>query len=284
MFLLQNVDLLGYIGVFSRCDANPHRPQAIHMNPTFNIHRMSKPSGSALPLHSHDEAQLTYAASGMIQLHTEEGVWLVPPQLAAWIPAGVPHRLDIMTDADLWMVNWQPTAIANWAPPDFPDRAFASKVTPLLRSLLAASIEDDPATVKAELMVRLILLELSAVSDAPTYLPMPRSPVAKRVAEIALGDYRNRMDLNELASRAATSVRTVSRLFPAETGMTLKAWRQRARIVRTMEQLARGKSVAEVASDAGFSSTAAFSFAFKQVAATTPGAFLCGPQHHKQLA
>ncbi len=254
------------------------------MNPTFNIHRMSKPSGSALPLHSHDEAQLTYAASGMIQLHTEQGVWLVPPQLAAWIPAGVPHRLDVMTDAELWMVNWQPTAIANWAPPDFPDRAFASRVTPLLRSLLAAAIEDDPATVKAELMVRLILLELSAVSDAPTYLPMPRSPVAKRVAEIALGDHRNRMDLNELASRAATSVRTVSRLFPAETGMTLKAWRQRARIVRTMEQLARGKSVAEVASDAGFSSTAAFSFAFRQVTATTPGAFLRGPQHHKQLA
>ncbi len=51
------------------------------MQPAFNIHRMSKPSGSALPLHSHDEAQLTYAASGMIQLHTNEGVWLVPPSL-----------------------------------------------------------------------------------------------------------------------------------------------------------------------------------------------------------
>ncbi|WP_312930859.1 AraC family transcriptional regulator [Agrobacterium cavarae] len=248
------------------------------MNPPFTIHRMTKPSGSALPFHSHDEAQLTYAASGMIQLHTDKGVWLVPPQLAAWIPAGVPHRLDIMTDAELWMVNWQPTAIADWAPPDFPDRAFASRVTPLLRSLLAAAIEDDPATVKAELMVRLILLELSAVSNAPTYLPMPQSPVAKRVAEIVIGDHRNRMDLNQLASRAATSVRTVSRLFPAETGMTLKAWRQRARIVRTMEQLARGKSVADVASDAGFSSTAAFSFAFRQVTATTPGTFLCAPE------
>lgn len=253
------------------------------MNPTFNIHRVRKPSGSALPLHSHDEAQLTYAASGMIQLHTDEGVWLVPPQLAAWIPAGVPHRLDIMTDAELWMVNWRPTAIATWAPPNFPDRAFASRVTPLLHSLLAAAIEDDPATVKTELVVRLILLELSAVSDAPTYLPMPRSPVAKRVAEIALGDHRNRMDLNELASRAATSARTARCLFPAETGMTLKSWRQRARIARTMEQLAQGKSVAEVANDAGFSSTAAFSFAFRQVTATTPGAFLCGPQHYKRL-
>ncbi|WP_037171875.1 helix-turn-helix domain-containing protein, partial [Agrobacterium larrymoorei] len=252
--------------------------------PSFTIHRINKSSGSALPLHSHDEAQLTYAASGMIQLHTGEGVWLVPPQLAAWIPAGVPHRLDIMTDAELWMVNWRPTAIATWAPPNFPDRAFASRLTPLLRSLLAAAIEDDPATVKAELMVRLILLELSAVSDAPTYLPMPQSPVAKRVAEIALGDHRNSMDLTELASRAATSGRTISRLFPAETGMTLKAWRQRARIVRTMEQLARGKSVAEVASDAGFSSTAAFSFAFRQVTGTTPSAFLCGPEHYEQLA
>lgn len=252
------------------------------MRPTFNIHRMSKPSGSALPLHTHDEAQLTYAASGMIQLHTDEGVWLVPPQLAAWIPAGVPHRLDIMTDAELWMVQWQPSAIAAWAPSDFPNRAFASKVTPLLHSLLATAVEDEVTSTKAELLVRLILLELSAVSDAPTYLPMPSTPVAKRVAEIALGDHRNRMDLNELASRAATSVRTASRLFPMETGMTLKAWRQRARIVRAMEQLARGKAIADVASDAGFSSTAAFSCAFRQVTATTPGAFIGEPRHQNR--
>jgi len=40
--------------------------------------------------------------------------------------------------------------------------------------------------------------------------------VAKRVAEIALGDHRNLMDLAEIASRAATSIRTASRLFPRE--------------------------------------------------------------------
>jgi AraC-like DNA-binding protein len=248
------------------------------MQPPFAIHRTIKPSGSALPLHSHGEAQLTFASSGMIQLHTDEGVWLVPPQLAAWIPAGVPHRLDIMTDADLWMVHWQPSAIAKWAPSSFPHRAFASKVTPLLRCLLAAAVEDDIQPDKAELVVRLILFELSAVSDAPTYLPLPKNPVAKRVAEVALGDHRNLLDLAELASRAATSVRTASRLFPLETGMTLKAWRQRARIVRTMEQLARGETIAHVARDAGFSSTAAFSYAFRQVTATTPGAFVGQPK------
>jgi methylphosphotriester-DNA--protein-cysteine methyltransferase len=65
----------------------------------------------------------------------------------------------------------------------------------------------------------------------------------------------------------------VSRLFPAETGLTLKAWRQRARIVRTMEQLSRGHPPAQVAREAGFASTAAFSCAFRSVTAMTPTAF-----------
>ncbi|MFK0382884.1 AraC family transcriptional regulator [Agrobacterium sp. NPDC090273] len=240
----------------------------------FTIHRMTKRRGEALPLHSHDEAQLTFAASGMVQVHTDDGVWLVPPQLAAWIPAGVSHRLDIMTDAELWMVHWQQSAIREWVPSAFPQRAFASRVTPLLRSLLDAAVAADPQSEKAALIVRLMLHELTAMQDAPTFLPLPKSPTGRRVAELALADHANLMDLGELASRAATSVRTASRLFPAETGMTLKAWRQRARIAWTMRRLAEGEPIARVADQAGFASTAAFSHAFRQVTALTPTAFL----------
>ena len=216
-------------------------------------------------------------------MHADEGVWLVPPQLTAWIPADAPHRLDILSDAELWMVHWSPAALADWAPSGFPERAFASRVTPLLRSLLAAAVEAEARSEKAELLVRLMLFELSQVPDAPTYLPLPRSPVAKRVAELALADPRNHLDLAELASRAATSVRTASRLFPLETGLTLKAWRQRARIVRAMESLTRGESIARVASEAGFSSTAAFSCAFRQVTDMAPSAFL-GARAHRDTS
>ena len=88
----------------------------------------------------------------------------------------------------------------------------------------------------------------------------------------------NRLDAGELASRAATSVRTLSRLFPRETGLTFKAWRQRARVVHAMDRLARGDPVARVAADCGFASTAAFSCAFRQVTAMTPTTFLARPQ------
>ena len=243
----------------------------------FTVHRGTKHRGMGLPMHDHGELQLTFAASGMVQVHTGEGRWLVPPQLAVWVPAGVPHRVEVLTDAELWIVHWQPSAARDWAPPALLGRAFALRVTPLLRSLLAAAFAADTGPEKAELVVRLMLHELTETADAPTFLPLPTSLVGRRVADLAFGDHQNRWDLGELASRAATSVRTVSRLFPAETGLTFKAWRQRARIVHAMDRLARGNPITRVSTEAGFASTAAFSCAFRQVTAMTPTTFLGRP-------
>ncbi|MET0583081.1 MAG: helix-turn-helix transcriptional regulator [Pseudoxanthomonas sp.] len=256
-------------------------PICIAKTPTtmrpFAIRRIVKRRGESLPLHLHPEAQLTFAASGMVQVHTEEGVWFVPPQIAAWMPPEVPHRLDLITDAELWLVMWHASAIAEWAPKGFPDRPFALRITPLLRCLLADAVANTPAPGKTELLLRLMLHEMTAMANAPTFLPLPTSDAGRRVADLALGDRRNRMGLDELAERAATSVRTASRLFPQETGMTLKAWRQRARIVSAIGALSDGRSIADVADRAGFSSTAAFCCAFRQVMGVTPTAFLQGP-------
>ena len=244
------------------------------MKKLFRIYHAAKQRNETLPLHSHHEGQLTFAAAGMVQIHTEAGMWLVPPQLAAWVPAGMPHRVEVLTDAELWMVHWEPAALKAWGSHASLDRAFALRVTALLRSLLNEAVAIDESSEKAELLVRLMLHELKAMQDARTFLPLPTSPAGKRVAELALADHRNLLDLSELAWRAATSVRTVTRLFPKETGLTLKAWRQRARIVRAMEQLARGDASSKVAWETGFASTAAFSCAFRQVTAMTPSAFM----------
>lgn len=79
--------------------------------PLFSIHRGLKQYGGAMPTHAHREGQLTFTAKGMVQVYAGEGRWLVPPQLAVWVPAGVPHRVEILTQAELWMVHWQRTTI-----------------------------------------------------------------------------------------------------------------------------------------------------------------------------
>ena len=227
-----------------------------------------------MPMHAHDEAQLTFVTSGTMQILTAAGRWLVPPQLAVWAPAGVPHQVEVLSRCDFWIIYWQPSAARAWSPSRSLDRAFALRVTPLLRALIAAAFSEGVSLEKTELIVRLTLHELTEAPDAPTFLPVPASAVGQRLADLAFADHRNQLSILELASRAATSVRTVSRLFPAETGLTYKAWRQRARIVRAINQLSKGDTVSRVSVDAGFASTAAFSFAFRQVTALKPTAFL----------
>src|SRR5262249_23991830 len=43
--------------------------------------------------HAHEKHQLLYAAAGTLKLEAEDGQWLLPPQRAAWIRAGVSHRV-----------------------------------------------------------------------------------------------------------------------------------------------------------------------------------------------
>ena len=218
-----------------------------------------------------------FAAYGTTQVYTTAGRWLVPPQLAVWVPAGVLHAVDVLSESEHRMIYWQPSAARDWAPSKALGRAFALRVTSLLRELIFTASADDSSPEKAELAVRLILHELTETPDAPTFLPLPASTIGRRVAELALTDPRNRLDISELASRAATSVRTISRLFPVETGLTYKTWRQRARIVLAIDKLSAGSAISQVAAQTGFASTAAFCFAFRKVTTMTPTSFLSDP-------
>ena len=105
----------------------------------------------------------------------------MPPQLAAWVPPDVRHDLEILTPAELWMIHVDPRAIDAWGFAALLTRPFALRVTPLLRALLAEAVSIDLDAPKAELLVQLMLHELTAMPDAPTFLPMPSSSAGRRV-------------------------------------------------------------------------------------------------------
>ncbi len=238
--------------------------------PSFKLERGIKARGSISPVHTHEEAQLTFAKSGMVQVYTEEGRWLVPAQLGVWIPAELPHQAEVLTDAELWVVHFT-------LPPARLDRAFALRITPLLRALLDAAFTPGVAADKSELIIQLMLHELGEAAQAPTFLPLPVSATGRRIADVVFADVRNQLGAEQIAARAATSVRTLSRVFQSETGLSFKLWRQRARIVQAMDRLGRGKPVAQVAAEVGFASVASFSCAFRQVTSMTPTGFVAQP-------
>lgn len=50
--------------------------------------------GEILPFHHHKRTQLVYASLGVMSVTTRHASYVVPPQRAVWMPAGVEHQID----------------------------------------------------------------------------------------------------------------------------------------------------------------------------------------------
>jgi AraC-like DNA-binding protein len=244
---------------------------------TDGVHRVARryKKGVRLDTHMHREAQLVYAARGMMQVTTPKGRWLVPPDRAVWVPARLPHAVDVLADIDMRTLYFDVDWLAQHDRSESLRREYVVRVSRLLHEAILALFDgrDDPE--RAAVLVRLALLELHEAEDSTTFVPLPHEPRCRRAAEIVLRDPTGSHEIETLANAVGTSVRTLSRLFAAETKLSFKSWCQRARIAAAIERLSveDGVSVKQLASDLGYASVPAFSHAFRQVTGKTPTEF-----------
>lgn len=228
--------------------------------------------GTRLGLHMHREAQLLFASSGIMQVTTPKGRWLVPPARAVWLPPHIEHAVDMLADIQMRALLVPSDWVARHPEAQRLEREFVVTVGPLLRETILAAFKKNAHPKRLELLVDLALFELIEDEDAATFVPLPTDARALRVANMVLADPAGNQDLELLAHAAGASARTITRLFPAETNLTFKEWRQRARIMAAVEALGSGRtSIKQLSMQLGFSSVAAFGHAFRQVMGMTPG-------------
>ena len=232
-------------------------------------------SGERLDPHMHRQAQLVFAARGVMQVQTPRGVWLVPPERAVWVPPRLEHAIDVLSDIEMRTVYFEPRWLARQKVGATISEEFVARVGTLMREAILAMFEPQCGVPRKLTLAQLVLMDLRDAGDASTFMPMPTHARARQVANIILADPAVDRDLDSLAAEAGISGRTLTRLFPEQTKLTLKSWKQRARVIAAIERLGQPDvSIKQVATALGFSSTAAFSFAFRDVTGETPTAFL----------
>jgi AraC-like DNA-binding protein len=231
--------------------------------------------GTRLDPHMHREAQLVYAAKGMMQVTTPKGRWLVPPDRAVWVPARLEHAIDVLADVQMrtlyfdlaWLLREERSASLA--------AEFVVRVSPLLHQAILALFDDSDDPGRTGLLIKLAMLELHQAEDSATFIPLPHEPRCRRAADIVLRDPTGTHEIETLAREVGTSARTLSRLFSSETQLSFKSWCQRARIAAAIERLSvdANVSVKQLAADLGYASVPAFSHAFRQVTGKTPTEF-----------
>ena len=229
-------------------------------------------AGAVLPFHGHRRAQLVYASSGVMTVTTPDAAYVVPPQRAVWMPGGVMHRIDARSDVTMRSLYLETTETG-----DLPTEVCVLQVAPLLRELVVAAVASGPVYELDSPQSRImgVIIDQIRVQPVATLaLPMPTDPRLRKVVQSLITDPADRRDLGAWASVVGASKRTLTRLFPAETGMTFRAWRQQRRLLRALELLASGKNVTAVALELGYENTSAFIAMFRRCLGQTPTQYL----------
>ncbi len=230
------------------------------------------PNGAKLPPRSRARHQLIHAHVGVIRVTTADGVWVVPPGRGVFIAAGLEHELVVSGDVDAGVVYLEPNTS---------DAAHegcrAVAVSPLLAELIARAVQVPTLYAERGRDARLMSVLRDEIEAAPSEPLGLRRPADRRLRAVTDGleaDPALGRPLEEWAARVGASTRTLARLFPKETGLTFGVWRQRLRLARSLEALARGASVTEVAPALGYESASAFIAMFRRTLGQTPSRYL----------
>lgn len=115
-----------------------------------------------------------------------------------------------------------PTGTTPWTEPT------GVLVTPLVQELIVPlGTAHSPARRQAE---QLLVDLLESVPSTPLTLPVPTDPRLRTITDALVADSSDGRDLAAWVDHVAAGVRTLTRRFRAETGMTSAQWRTHARI------------------------------------------------------
>jgi AraC-like DNA-binding protein len=218
--------------------------------------------------HQHREHMLAWAGTATIVLRTGARDWLVPPTHGLWLPARTSHAVEVLRPghAHIVMLDVADCPIS-WAEPT------GALITPLIRELIL-HLERHPQRDHArEYAEALLLALLEPVPSATFQVPLPEDSRIRQIADALIADPADSRDLAAWAREVNAGVRTITRLFADQTGMTFAQWRTHVRIRAALTHLARGASVGATARAVGYRKPAAFSETFHRITGQHPGIY-----------
>ncbi len=232
------------------------------------------PDGYKVRQHRHSRSQLLHALTGVVLIRTRYGRWMVPPNHAMWIPAGIEHAVDMLGDVSMRSVYVKPDAIDG-----LPAGLRVVGVSDLMRSLIVEAValpDEEPPSARSQLVLSLLLHEIPGMPERPLGLPFPADPRMEALCRRFLAEPSPHATIDDWARQAGMSRRTFTRAFQRQTGLSLSTWRQQALLFAALPRLADGEPVTSVALDVGYDSVPAFTTMFKRMLGTSPRGYLRG--------
>jgi len=230
--------------------------------------------GHHIAPHIHRRNQLLSSRAGTLLVITAQGAWVMPPQRGMWIPAGIVHEVRALGEVHMQSLYLEPGLLSN-----MPEHTQVVNITPFMRMLLSEAL-DVPLHYEAEsrsaALINLIEHELRRLSALPLALPYPEDADIARRCFLFLRQPNVHETSQQWSADLNMSLRSFTRLFRQQTGMSFVEWRQQACLMISLPRLAAGDPVTTVALELGYDNPASFTTMFKRVLGASPRDYLRG--------
>lgn len=225
-----------------------------------------------LAMHKHRKAELILTLRGVVRCEADQGVWIVPPRCAVWIPDNVSHSVIMAGNVEVYVLYVETGAV-----PALPRHCCTLSISPLLERLLL-HVTEMPVLYDidgADGRIATVLLDqLSLAPVEKLNFPMPADAKLRKIAAAMMTDPSDRATIEEWAQRMTVAPRTLTRTLKRETGMSFGRWRQQLHILLALQWLDQGASVQTVALDLGYEGASAFVTMFRKTLGKPPARYL----------
>ena len=96
---------------------------------------------------------------------------------------------------------------------------------------------------------------------------------ARHIADELLEEPASQKSQAALANKWGVSIRTLSRLFMEQTGLSFSQWRQQAKLLTSLQWIDAGLAISEVSALCGYATVSAYIKAFRERFRETPRQF-----------
>ncbi len=235
--------------------------------------------------HGHDSGQLVFAEKGCVHLHVEGKKVLLPSWYGAWIPPGMFH--EMWSDSEHLFMRAicfpvpRATDVLRKQLSVFP-------VSPLLKEMIRYSekwsqVSEEKAEETTFLQALQDLLPGEMAKSVGVCLPSTSHERLSRLLEYLQHRLHEKPDMATLAHHFGFSVRTLTRLFTQQLGISFSSYCKTARVMKALELIETGRdSVSEIASSVGYDSLATFSNNFLEICGNRPTYFINKKRNHRK--
>ena len=224
-------------------------------------------------MHTHKRDQLSFVEGGVAYVTIENEYLVVPAMHFLWIPAGVPHKLDVSHRATQLHSFYFKSS----------EKAFYKDlgIYPANRLIIelinfsqrwSHQFVDYNEPYAAALFSLYDILPLMAEQQIKLQLPTSEHPKIEQVLQYIHQNFHTPLTLNEMTEQFYMSERSFCRLFKKELHISFIQYLKTYRIIQLISFLQKRKdySIEEIANATGYESLAAFSNAFYEYTGMRP--------------